>query len=331
MWVKTSVVRDIIQGAARYGTSVQALCAACSISESELSDGDATMDWKRAQNVWQQAVALTGEPNLGLLIGTHTSTASMGLVGYLMENSPTLRTAFQQLSGFNSLVTDMFSYELKEDTLVLSPHPMWTSTYPATAQQAVMQAVAGCLHVSRVLTGKNITPVIITFSFPKPPSLQQYQEILHASIVFQSAHNTIVFGHNDLDKPVIGYNQALRTLFQQILAQALHTTTQEAAITTDVKNLLFKLAPVFNLADVAAALHLTPRTLQRKLHDAGSTFNQMCEQVKQEIATGLLEKGKISIQEVAYMTGYADARIFRNAFKKWTGTSPTNYSRRTNK
>jgi AraC-like DNA-binding protein len=79
---------------------------------------------------------------------------------------------------------------------------------------------------------------------------------------------------------------------------------------------------------VTAALHVSPRQLQRKLKEEGLTFQQITESVRLELALGMLRNRNLSINAIAYRLGYAEPSVFRRAFKKWTGSTPKEYAER---
>src|SRR5438094_4901641 len=76
------------------------------------------------------------------------------------------------------------------------------------------------------------------------------------------------------------------------------------------------------LEDVAKELGLGTRTLQRRLTDAGITFQQLVEETRRELAHHYLKQSAVELNETAYLLGYEDANSFFRAFNVWEGTSP---------
>ena len=90
------------------------------------------------------------------------------------------------------------------------------------------------------------------------------------------------------------------------------------------RNLILELSRLSfpSLEEVAAQMHLTPRTLQRKLQEEQTSFRVESDAVKQELARNLLSSKSLTISEVSDRLGYADQAAFQRAFRQWTGTTP---------
>jgi AraC-like DNA-binding protein len=82
------------------------------------------------------------------------------------------------------------------------------------------------------------------------------------------------------------------------------------------------------LETAAVALGTSPRTLQRRLEEKGTTFHALVEGLREELARLYLEGGALAPLEIAFLLGYADRRAFVRAFKRWTGETPSGYRRR---
>jgi AraC-like DNA-binding protein len=77
------------------------------------------------------------------------------------------------------------------------------------------------------------------------------------------------------------------------------------------------------IADIAGALHMSPRTLQRRLADEGTSLNAIIDAVREEIARAKVLDRSLPLGEIAYLCGYSELSAFLRAFKRWTGKSPS--------
>ena len=76
---------------------------------------------------------------------------------------------------------------------------------------------------------------------------------------------------------------------------------------------------------LARRLHMSARTLHRRLAEESTTFRQVVSEVRQELAERHLREGKLAIAEIAFLLGFSEASAFHRAFKRWTGLSPQKY------
>jgi AraC-like DNA-binding protein len=127
--------------------------------------------------------------------------------------------------------------------------------------------------------------------------------------------------------PVIGYNQELIHLFEQTANDCLQKPYYQKIMTHKVKKniLLHFKHQIPQLEEVASLFNLTTRSLQRKLKVENTNFQEITEEIREQLAIGLLQCKQFTVNEIAYMLGYAEASTFRRAFKRWTGKSPTSY------
>src|SRR5690349_7388628 len=162
MFAHMPIIRDIVYGAANRGASLSVLCEVLQITVEDLSDSEIKLDFDRACKTWEHSVHLTKDNLLGLHIGESSTTSILGMVGNLMQSSPDLLSAFETMTQFSSMVTDMFRYSIKvsgdEVLLTFEPAALWMSTSPQSARHATEQAMSGTLHVFYLLTGKKIKP-----------------------------------------------------------------------------------------------------------------------------------------------------------------------------
>jgi AraC-like DNA-binding protein len=331
MWVAVSVVRDIIFGAVRFGADLEVLLQKLDINLEDLDKTEEIFDFEKGHEVWQEALALTKDPYLGLHIGEMTTTSIVGLVGYLMQSSPNLLTAFAHLEKFSKTVTEMFFYHCKvidkQCTITFEPIDFWQQNYPETARQAVEQAMAGSLNVCKMLVHKPITPITANFTYTRPKNTSEYQRVLGCELNFSQKENSLVFRLADFKKNIIGYNQELMQLFEQHLQENLQKLSLQESFTSKVKKIILQNFDnqVYNLDEVATILNLTNRSLQRKLKEEDTHFQAIVDEVRENFALNLIKYKMFTINEIAYKLGYNEPSAFRRAFKRWTGTNPKNY------
>ena len=141
---------------------------------------------------------------------------------------------------------------------------------------------------------------------------------------FEGRENTIVFAKADLDRPFVTHNaELLATLAPQLdaeLAQALASRAIGDQVKGILKRQLAGRRP--GIGDVARELRLSSRTLQRRLTEAGASFQQLVQEARRELARHYLLNSSLELTETAYLLGYEDAHSFFRAFHAWEGSPP---------
>lgn len=325
------LVRNIALAAVRRGATLESVCQAIGISPETLESPEAIANLDQCIKVWEQALHYSGDPFLGLRLGEATSPGLVGMVGYFMESSPDLCTAFRNLVEFKRLFDSAPSWvETKEEAFLyhMDPDPLWKELSPETARHVFDHGLSAILNFIKLLTGKAIYPARVVSPFPRPADTQEYLRVLKTEPLFGQPNAFIEFRLRDMHAPLIGHNPVLNSVFKNLLEEALAKTTAGPSISGEVRRaVLQKFSSVIpQLAEVAELLHVTPRTLQRRLKEEGATFQGIVESVKSELAIGLLGKPGLTVSEIAWKLGYVEPNVFRRAFKKWTGKSPREYS-----
>lgn len=331
LWVTMPIIRNIVYGAAERGADVQQLCREGGITPEMLEKDDVLAGLEVNCNIMEAALRLTKDPFLGLRIGQATSPVVLGMVGLLMESSPNLQTALVNLEQYVRTVTKLYDFytEVRGEELALycEPIPAWNSLSPETARMSVELSFSGTLHIVRMLTGKTLYPLRVSMRYPRPRDTREYLQVLKVEPSFGQSSNHIVFRLKDVRLPVIGHNPTLTALFRDLLEKEIAKTRQRESFANEVRRAVLQNfdTTLPQLTDVVTVFNTSPRTLQRKLKDEGTSFQEIAESVKHELALGLLKDSSLTVNEIAYKLGYAEPSVFRRAFKKWTGTNPKAY------
>ncbi len=328
MYAHMPIIRDILYGAANRGASLVRLCDELTISSSELNDSDSYLDFERSYQAWEKAVKMTGDEWLGLHLGETSNPSILGLIGHLMQSSPTLETAYHHVCEYSKLATNMFFYSItrKGNQRILSYEPAstWMMVSPKSAHQAVQQAMAGTLHVFKLLSAQAMVPVSAQFTFPKPKVTKEFERIFQSPLKFNADQNQLIFDRQTLQTPVITYDKSLYALFDQLLKDKVEALVQHKNFSDRVIKLItteFK-GQIPSMEVAASRMNMTPRSFQRKLQAEQKSYRTIAAALRQELALQLLKRTDSKMEEIADVLGYSEVRAFRRAFKTWTHSSP---------
>ena len=179
------------------------------------------------------------------------------------------------------------------------------------------------------LVGRSIVLESVAFPYPRPAHAEDYSLIYTAHSTFGAETLSAVFAANLLDLPIRRDEAALQAFLDGAPGKLTTLYRRDREMVLRVRNELRDALPASrSLADVASALHLSPRTLHRRLNEEGSSFQAIKDALRRDLAINRLAKTRQALTEIAAELGFADSAAFYRAFLRWTGMAPAHYRRR---
>jgi len=316
-------VADFVRSA---GVDVDGWLAVHGLAESELEEAALTMSLGQFRRLLLDAIALTREPALGLFVGERLVARTHGFVGYAAMNSRTLREVLDVFSQFLSLrisilklayAVDGADVRVRIEELV----PLGDIQRPVV--EAVVMSVRNTLQAIS-MGAFQIRSVELPFAAPDHAELTR--EMLGCEIRYDAPTVALRLPAEVLDQrlkmadPRV-FEEAARVLQRQ--RDQLEATEAWAGRVRRV--LLESQAGFPSLQATARLLHVTPRTLHRRLKDEGTSYRAVLDDIRHRLAVDQLRAGLSSVEEIAYTLGYSDPANFRRAFKRWAGVPPSGY------
>jgi AraC-like DNA-binding protein len=153
---------------------------------------------------------------------------------------------------------------------------------------------------------------------------EMYETAFSCPVKFKAKRDAIIFRSSDLDLPFVGYNAELLEMLTPLLDQQLAQHKKKQSCTEQVKWVLKRLlgGPRPEISEVAKELGMSSRTLQRRITDEGSSYRQLLNDARQELARFYLKEPSLSVSEIAYLLSYENPSSFFRAFHEWEGTTP---------
>lgn len=284
---------------------------------------DNTISYLTRSRMIQRCVQKTGCEHLGLLIGQQGGLSSLGLVGYLVQHSPHLGAALRSLVHYFHLHTQSAKVTIEMEGNIAFLGYEIHQPIIVGAEQIKDGAVAIVYNILHKLCGHNWAPTEICFSHREPKDLKPFHHFFRAPLHFNSEHNGVYFPAHWMDQPVQAADPELHRLLQKQLN--LIESEINDNFPQQVRKVL-RTALFTNHASakqVAKLFSMHSRTLQRQLKVFNTSFHELSEQTRYEISKQMLEDSEIKLSQIADMLGYADARSFNRAFKRWSGTTPS--------
>lgn len=288
-----------------------------------LQGGYGRYSQEQITRLWRKAIALTGDSDFGLSVAAQVRPATFHAVGYAMSCSATLARALHRFAFYCRLISDSAMATITEagDTTVLE-FRFDTGGTPLI-YQTIDTVLAGTLGYVRWIIGEQIHPVEVRLQHAPPTNDLAYRAFFQAPIIYGEAQDCIVFRRADLERPILAADEELASMLDGVANRYLEERMSDR-IAVRVRDLLIATLPHGQIAkaDVAARMNLTERTLLRRLKVEGTTFADVLNSVRQELAFQYLQRPGMTISEIAYLLGFSDENTFSRAFKRWTGRRP---------
>jgi AraC-like DNA-binding protein len=317
-------VRNIIEALGVSGLDGPALALRAGIKPEVLQVVEAGVLVKEIIHLWELAVETSGNEAIGLLAAQEFKPSGLDATGYAMMSSPTLLSAIERAIRYGGAVTSATTGSLLEvdDGYRLEFQIM--AGIIDVQRQNHEYIVFGFLKFFRWIVGQELTPVRIEFKHPVPVDLTPYREAFRCPLVFGAPRVAITFNREDAAKPLITAN------IQMALVHDRAAERRMAQIGRSQTTLLVRQAIVKSLPDgepsresVAASLHISSRSLQRRLQDEGTTFHEVLDEVRRNLAERYLGNERMSLADVANLLGFSDQSSLTRAANRWFGASPS--------
>ncbi|MDB4940704.1 MAG: Transcriptional regulator, AraC family [Labilithrix sp.] len=178
--------------------------------------------------------------------------------------------------------------------------------------------------------GSEVTPARVWLTSARPRTIEPLLEALRTSAVTFGERDTgFALGRAAADRELPGYDAAMLVTAEQLAGAALASAPRAGSLASLVATRLEALLAEAPTTDaVAASLHMSGRTLQRRLEEEGTRFSAVLDVARERAARRLLDDRALPLTEVAFRAGFADLASFSRAFKRWTGMPPGAYRRR---
>lgn len=178
------------------------------------------------------------------------------------------------------------------------------------------------------LHGGRLKPCCFDFCFPQPDYVSIYEKIFPGRLRFDQRASVVWFDDRDLATPVRRDHRALHEFLRHSPANVVLPWVSERAVGARVQALLRRTCPQWpDLTSSASSLHMAVSTLQRHLAAEGTSFQQIKDQLRRDMAIVRLSTSAMPLSVLAAELGFSDSASFQRAFKGWTGSAPGAYRR----
>jgi AraC-like DNA-binding protein len=318
-----SRVPDLLR---RFNTDPLTVLEAAGLSVNALDDPDGTIPYRAMGLLTQAACEKTRCPHFGLEIGREIRIHTLGLLGELMRNSPTLRVALQDFAlhhhrnahgGVAYLIEDevhaFFGYAMYEPNL---------QGYSAICDGSAMAA----FNIFRELAGAgHMSGLEVLFSRSEPENMPFYRNSFGVKLSFNAHQTAVVFPRRLLDRPIAGADAQRRIDIEKQVRALWHVGDMDLVTHLRRELRVSLIRGDVSAITISARLGMGRRTLHRRLDDLGLQFQEALDETRCDYAQQLLAYTRLEIASIASMVGYTDPSVLTRGFVRWTGITPSQW------
>jgi AraC-like DNA-binding protein len=293
------------------------------IDPSSVGDFDRFVGYDNAAGVMGDAARQLSLPEIGLRLGGRQSVQILGPVGVIFRNSATVGEALDGVCRFIDKIAPMDAARLErsQHAAVFTYDAILANSFHRSLM--VEKSLSVAMGAFRWILGDDFVPFSVSFDHRRLSDTSAYEEVFGGRVQFEAAANAIQLPLRTLEQPVPGRDRAALELAEHYLAGIRPGLTVGEHVAEVTRQLL--VVDNGTLADVARALALHPRVLQRRLAGEGLTFESILDGVRRSMAWDLAASG-IPAGQIARELGYAEQSSFSRACRRWYGITPRELS-----
>ena len=276
----------------------------------------------------EAAARLARDDLFGLSLGQSYDLRASGLAAYVTITAANMREAMENATRYGALTDTSADFALSDAGGVArfrmdSRCPLVRTSRQATEFRAGF-VVASC----RRWVGARFRPLEVRFTHGRESGQREVEAVLGCRAEFGCETTEMLFDAEQLALPVSAADPYLLAVLERHAEEVLAGQSQARdGLRERVGRLVTKGLPkgVPTARRVASALGMSERTFARRLQAEGTSFRQLVDDTRRDMARSYLSDPELTLAQVAYLLGYADQSAFSNSFRRWTGKSPRRF------
>jgi AraC-like DNA-binding protein len=307
------------------GVDVASFLQGLGVSRASLEDVDGRVPVAVDLALWGEAARLSGDEDFGLHAAEKLRPGAFDVLSYTLRSSDNVGQAFRRLVRYNRLLHDLVELNLRvereEARLEFRLLPEGTPRQQAEFSLGVF------LYFCRNNTDVHVTALRVEFSRVAPRAVAEHRRIFRAPLFFDRPRSGLVLPLRTLELPLHGANPGLCSVLEKQVSELVSSLPATETVIDRVRRLIAgELSGGEPTSEVVARkMRTTPRTLHRWLTAEGTSYREILDVLRRDLALRYLTEERLAIGEAAYLLGFSEASAFHRSFKRWTGKTPAQY------
>ena len=323
----SSSARLIARSLTERGIDAEAFFRRARVSYAELDDPNARYPLTAIHRLWVLADEVTQDPCFGLDVGRAWHPTSFHALGYAALASATLREALTYLVRYARVVNTGALVEVadRDGEVVLSLGRLFREPAfaPFAAESPVQAGLAAIAVLCRQARGDAVDLRRVTLKQADSGREARMRSFFCCPVVFEAEQNALVFAREEIDAPLSTANSVLAQINARAVEEYL-ARIDSPSLADQVRARLARSLPAGNVeqTEMARALNVSLRSMQRKLKQEGTSFRALVDDTRRQLARRYLSDRTMSLAEVAYLLGLSEASSLSRARRRWERRDP---------
>lgn len=275
------------------------------------------------KKIIDNAIQLVPETDLGLQFGLRLNTNTHGILGYALMSCSNLREVFNVWLKYYKIAHEGLQLTMTSD----GEKTVLAVDIPAESPEkhifAVETLFASVYTTGKFLINEHLHGIELWLNYPPPAHAGKYEAVFSLKPHYDKPQCQLHIPEKLLGMRLASANTAAAKMYQQQCAEMLRTLSQRQGVARQVQKMMLERSGDFpRITQIAQQLHMSERTLRRKLNAEGTSFQDVLNDVRYNISCEYLRSMQLSIADIAELLGFADPSNFRRAFIQWAGMSP---------
>lgn len=296
------------------------------IERATLADPSARLPADATDAVIREIGLLCGDPAFGLQAAHCWHPTHLGALGHAWLASSSLRRGLERLQRYWQLIGQRTAIALRDESDGLAVVLANPRNDPLIAAATTDIEFSILVDLCRTNAGEDFKPLRVNLIRPEPADTSPWRAFYGCPVHFRQPERSVVLPRAEVDAPLSTSNRHLVGMLDKMLAEEL-ARLDRSDVVARCKALLNKrlASGEVTATQVASDLAMSRRTLHRKLADAGTTWQQLVDDTRRDLALRLIEDPRRPIGEITFELGFSQQSAFARAFRRWSGESPTRY------
>jgi AraC-like DNA-binding protein len=305
--------------------TVEDCLASAALTQQALDEPSTRVSLNQLFMVLSSCCTAIKDPLLALQVGQQLHLTAYGMVGFTLLSSATLEEAINIANDFALLMSLKQQLRLgHQDGLTKITLVDHFSLLGADKYCCGLLETAKVLTLLRDILGRDFAPARVTLNVRgSKQDAESISGLLQTSVALNSPENSICFDTRYLGASLPQSHSITHNTCKTLCKHQLREISQRYDLCYQVQRILSSSTHrIPTLPEIADQLHLSPRTLRRRLEAGQTSYNQILEGVRRKLAISYLLDTPMTTEAISEKLSYSDAANFRHAFKRWTGTGP---------
>jgi AraC-like DNA-binding protein len=322
-------IAAVLEAMSLEGVSHQHLLARMRLSKAALASPRTRISAAQLLDCFAYAAEHAPDPFFAYRAGLRLHVTAFGAYGFALLSSTNYRQTMKFAETYHRMVTPLTNLQFTEanGSGVWSFLPIAHERIDARVYRFVVEMGFGItLSLHRDVMGQSFRPRELHFAYSQPVNAGDYERVFETAVIFGSERNAFIFDAAWLDgTPMLANEVAYATLRDLCKSQLAEFEDLKGVSGRVTQAVLENLPRSPSFEQVAEMLHMSARTLRRRLEEENTSYRQLCDDLRMKMAIRYLRDTKLTVEQIADALGFSDGANFRHAFHRWTSTSPHSF------